>query len=847
MMRRTELVRKFKSAGLSLLSIALAAAWLSMVPGTAHAMDVSVMSYGAVGDGVANDRAAIQAAIDAVNTAGGGTVNLPGPNTYLTGDITLKSNVTLNIEAGAVLLESQDPADYAHSQVFGRLKSGAIPWNAWADYNYPLIYAGPGTSNVAITGQGKIQMTYTGNDSTSIIIHAIGFFEVSDFLISDIMIDGATMYNIALRQSVDGVVTGVTTTNPRTLNSDGISLANCQNIRVYNNDLTTGDDGIYVWASYDDPRGGTWWSTANPIPSRNIEVDHNQVNVICAGQCHGFLFINWTGGAPDQSQVEVSNVNVHDNTFQATLPIGALIDDVYTPGPRTPTESVTFRNNTLIPINGGTALDTNIANMPKTDFYGDGEFATAGITSFTALQNTNFDGAGSSSAAYTGSSFWSTQGGAGVTDVAVGQPGGNYGNIDSFDQGYAGIYQGIYLQPGTYTFAASVQSSGAAVRMFAIRASDGSVMQSSTFNNTSWQARSISFTVTAADTYRLGIDSNSLTGVSDWGRIDSTSLAVGGGSGGSNTIFTTQTPAGYDNDAQYELGTKFYATVDGTITKVRVYTHASEGGAHTVRIWDAAAGTVEAGPYTWTIASGTEGWKEFMLPTPLAITANTDYTVAVSNSTDQWYAATGNGFSVPITNGNLITYTGSGVFTTSLGTMPTSSYNNGNYFRDVVFVPDGGNNTIFTTQTPAGYDNDAQYELGTKFYATVDGTITKVRVYTHASEGGAHTVRIWDAAAGTVEAGPYTWTIASGTEGWKEFTLPTPLAITANTDYIVAVSNSTDQWYAATGNGFGVPITNGNLITYTGSGVFTTSLGTMPTSTYNNGNYFRDVVFVPTP
>jgi hypothetical protein len=156
--------------------------------------------------------------------------------------------------------------------------------------------------------------------------------------------------------------------------------------------------------------------------------------------------------------------------------------------------------------------------------------------------------------------------------------------------------------------------------------------------------------------------------------------------------------------------------------------------------------------------------------------------------------------------------------------------------------------TIFTSQIPTQFDNDSVYELGTRFWADVAGQITAVRVYTHASEGGSHTVRIWRVTDGAVLAGPYTWNIPSGTEGWKTFKLSTPyqpLDITANTDYIVAVSNSSDRYYAEQSHGFDAPIVNGNLHTYVGSGVYASSLGAMPTLTWENSNYFRDVVFVP--
>lgn len=115
---------------------------------------------------------------------------------------------------------------------------------------------------------------------------------------------------------------------------------------------------------------------------------------------------------------------------------------------------------------------------------------------------------------------------------------------------------------------------------------------------------------------------------------------------------------------------------------------------------------------------------------------------------------------------------------------------------------------------------------------------------TGSGEGGEHVVRIWRVSDSTCIAGPYTWNITSGTAGWNIFTLPAPLNIYANTDYIVCVSNSTDKWWPRTAYGFNNPINNGNLITYTGSGVYSTTLGTMPTTVSQNNNYFRDVVFV---
>ena len=62
-------------------------------------MDYRITDYGAVADGTTNNRAAIQAAVDACTVAGGGRVIVP-IGQLLSGTIVLKSNVTLYLEKG---------------------------------------------------------------------------------------------------------------------------------------------------------------------------------------------------------------------------------------------------------------------------------------------------------------------------------------------------------------------------------------------------------------------------------------------------------------------------------------------------------------------------------------------------------------------------------------------------------------------------------------------------------------------------------------------------------------------------------------------------------------------------
>jgi polygalacturonase len=61
-----------------------------------------VKKYGAVGDGVATETAAIQSAIDAASKAGGGIVEIPA-GTFLCGPLHFASQINLHIDSGALL------------------------------------------------------------------------------------------------------------------------------------------------------------------------------------------------------------------------------------------------------------------------------------------------------------------------------------------------------------------------------------------------------------------------------------------------------------------------------------------------------------------------------------------------------------------------------------------------------------------------------------------------------------------------------------------------------------------------------------------------------------------------
>src|SRR5207245_2086258 len=93
-------------------------------------------------------------------------------------------------------------------------------------------------------------------------------------------------------------------------------------------------------------------------------------------------------------------------------------------------------------------------------------------------------------------------------------------------------------------------------------------------------------------------------------------------------------------------------------------------------------------------------------------------------------------------------------------------------------------------------------EVGLKFKSDVAGNVTGVRFYKGATNTGTHTGTLWSSAAKKLATATFTGETASG---WQQVTFSTPVAITANTIYVVSYHMNAgnvaydSQYFATTG------------------------------------------------
>jgi len=236
-------MNKLKSSMMCLGLVMILKSTLAQTSGPENAV-YDIRKFGAIADTTIVNTKAFQAAIDKCNADGGGVVLVAGGR-FVTGTIYLKSNVTLRVEAGAVMLGSSKIADYATNT--DRTMYKGEPY-----MDRCLIFARD-AKNIAIEGNGMIDgrgksLPEKGDPGKNRpkMIRAI---DCSHIRLRDITLKSPASWTTEWRNCTDIAVDGITIASRNISNGDGLDFDGCANVRVSNSTFNTGDDAICLQTS----------------------------------------------------------------------------------------------------------------------------------------------------------------------------------------------------------------------------------------------------------------------------------------------------------------------------------------------------------------------------------------------------------------------------------------------------------------------------------------------------------------------------------------------------------------------------------------------------------------------
>jgi len=211
-----------------------------------QAKDYNASMFGIKSNGTTMNTNSIQKGIDYISENGGGRLVFY-VGRYLTGTIHLKSNVTIHLEEGAILVGSVNPFDYEFMS----------NWTA-------LIFAHD-QSNIGITGKGVIDgQGFTVATNLVELIHNgivkdplkydrpwegrrpqnIYFKGCTNVRIQGILLKDPGSWNQQYDQCRNVIIDGITVDSKSYWNNDGIDIVDCDSVSVTNCYIDAADDGI---------------------------------------------------------------------------------------------------------------------------------------------------------------------------------------------------------------------------------------------------------------------------------------------------------------------------------------------------------------------------------------------------------------------------------------------------------------------------------------------------------------------------------------------------------------------------------------------------------------------------
>jgi polygalacturonase len=272
----------------------------------AQATDYKASAFGIESNGATLNTRSIQKAINYIHENGGGRLMF-SVGRYLTGSVELKSNVTLYLNTGAVLVGSTNPYDY----------DACAGWLA-------LIYA-KNAENIGIVGRGGV-IDGQGRETSYKFIDQIHKKFIKDELrydrpaarptlvylrecthvaIDDILLKNSAFWVQIYDQCKDVSINKVSVDSKAFWNNDGIDIVDCDGLLLTNSFLDATDDAICLKSH--DPKA----------LCQNITIR----NCVARSSASGVKFGTASNGG--FKNIKLSNITVYD-TYRSAFTIQAV-------------------------------------------------------------------------------------------------------------------------------------------------------------------------------------------------------------------------------------------------------------------------------------------------------------------------------------------------------------------------------------------------------------------------------------------------------------------------------------------------------------------------------------------
>ncbi len=222
-----------------------------------------VRRFGAAGDGVTKDTAAVQQTIDAACRSGGGRVLLQG-GTFVCGTLFLRSGLCLEIAENACLMASPDLADYSTEVHHNRYRNET-------ELDRCFLYAEDAES-VTLTGAGVISGNAAAfpNPGTRDRPMLMRFLRCLCLRIQGLQLRDSASWTTAFLDSRHITVRDVCIFNETHCNGDGLDFDGCSYVTVENCRIRGTDDNLCLQSS------------SREWPVHHIRVRNCSFSSICA-------------------------------------------------------------------------------------------------------------------------------------------------------------------------------------------------------------------------------------------------------------------------------------------------------------------------------------------------------------------------------------------------------------------------------------------------------------------------------------------------------------------------------------------------------------------------------------